>query len=120
MSNKLLRVLSLVAILGVSACASSSNTAADAAPKPGRIIPPRIQNAGTLRFTTNSRTFNFRIEVPVDEEGRADATGMRVMGNMANVTREEIISWLSRATFYPARQDGVPVRGTFRMDLQRR
>jgi hypothetical protein len=102
------------------ACARSSGATDGSAPKPGRITEPRINTAGQLRFTTTARRFDFRIEVPVDEQGRADVTGMRVMGNMPNTTREDIASWLSRATFHPARQDGVPVRGVFKMHLRNR
>jgi hypothetical protein len=58
--------------------------------------------------------------VPIDEAGQADISGMRVMGTMGSATREEIASWLARAAFAPARQDGVPVRGMFKMHLKGR
>jgi hypothetical protein len=58
--------------------------------------------------------------VPIDEAGQADVSGMRVMGTMGSATREEIASWLDRAAFAPARQDGVPVRGVFKMQLRSR
>jgi hypothetical protein len=118
-STRLIRVFVGIALIAAVACARSSG-ATDRSPKPGRISEPRINNAGQLRFSVPARNFDFRIEVPVDEQGRADVTGMRVMGNMPNTTREDIAAWLSRATFHPARQDGVPVRGIFKMQLRNR
>ncbi len=121
MRNRLLGIVSVVFALSAITACGSSPSAADQAPKPGRATEARlIRSPGPLRFQTSSRSFTFRIEVPVDEEGRADVSGMRVMGSMGTATREEIANWLSRATFAPAREDGVPVRGVYKMTLKSR
>lgn len=119
-SRHLIRSCLGIILVSAASCAGGSASTESGALKPGRITEPRINTAGQLRFSAPSRRFDFRIEVPIDEQGRADVTGMRVMGNMPNTTREDIASWLSRATFYPARQDGVPVRGVFKMQLRNR
>ena len=121
MSSRLLRIIGLAAVLGATAACGGRAASAELAPKASRPSAPRlIRAAGPLRFTTNTRRFDFRIDVSIDEEGRPDVSGMRVMGNMGSGTREEIASWLARATFTPARLNGVPVRGTFQMALKSR
>jgi hypothetical protein len=118
MISRLLAVCLAVMVAGSPGCASQS-ASADRAPKPGKIIPPRIHPAGGLRFETNVMKFDYLIEVPIDERGQPDISGMRIMGNMPPRTREDIAEWIGRATFDPARQDGVPVRGVFKMNLRR-
>ena len=121
MSFRLLRSLAIVATLSATAACGGGSRSADQAPQPARASEPRlIRSGGPLRFTTNTRRFDFRIDVSIDEEGRPDVSGLRVMGNMGSGTREEIASWLARATFAPARLNGVPVRGTYQMHIKSR
>jgi hypothetical protein len=118
MIARLLSICLALAMTTSAGCAHTSSSA-DSAPKPGKIIPPRIHPAGGLRFETNVMKFDYLIEVPIDERGQPDISGMRIMGNMPPRTREDIAEWIGRATFDPARQDGVPVRGVFKMNLRR-
>ena len=121
MRNRLLGIVSVVFALSALTACGSSSSATDQAPEPNRATEPRlIRSPGPLRFRTDSRSFNFRIELHIHEEGRAEVGGMRVLGSMGNATREEITSWLLGATFAPARQDGVPVRGVYKMILKSR
>jgi hypothetical protein len=103
----------------VSAGCAHPSSATDSGLKPGKIIPPRIHPAGPLQFETNTSKFDYIIELPIDEQGRPDISGMRVMGSMPSRTREDLAAWFARATFDPARQDGAPVRGVFKMNLRR-
>ena len=119
MKGRQLLSLCLTLMVAISAGCAHQSASANGAPKPGKIIPPRIHPAGNLRFETNTMKFDYLIEVPIDEQGRPDIRGMRVMGNMPARTREDLAEGIARATFDPARQDGVPVRGVFKMNLRR-
>lgn len=111
-------LLVVMAIISAS-CASSSNSSGGGK-KPDLIIDPKIKPAGPLRFTADRRFREFSIEVSVDETGRADVAGMRVIGDLPQITRDDIAAWLSASTFEPARQGGVPVRGVFKMQMRAR
>ena len=115
-------VLSAMIVLGVglTACAHPSASASDEASRLTRVIPPRIRSAGPLRFRAPASGLNVQIEVPISEDGIADASGMHAMGRMPADTRSDIEQWLLQTTFVPATQGGVPIRGIFKMNLRTR
>lgn len=103
---------------GPSACAHPSTSGSTSAPRAERVIPPKIRSAGPLQFRVPPGGLDVQIEVPVSENGIADASGMHAMGRLPGDTRRDIEQWLLQATFEPARQGGVPVRGIFKMNLR--
>jgi hypothetical protein len=118
-----LRLLSVgvFMIAGVlSAGCAHSSTSADSAPKAARIIPPRLLPSGPIQLRASRRASYANIELMVDENGRPDVTSIRVIGNIEEATRRDIATWLEQASFAPAKQEGVPVRGLFKMSMKLR
>ena len=59
------------------------------------------------------------VAVQVDPDGRPDLKTVRVVGRGAIENRGEIVSWLSRLTLAPARNEaGTPVRAEYRMSFR--
>ena len=78
-----------------------------------------MQQQGVLRLRTRSaRPFRGTVEVPIDENGRADIFRIRVMPQMDELLRRSIEEWIQGVEFTPARRDGVPVAGVFKMKFK--
>jgi hypothetical protein len=120
-SNVLARsVAALLFVLVFAACAHGGGSAAgDPAAVKSVVIPPRItQQQNVLRFRTRSGRFRGTVEVPVDETGRAEIFRIRVIPRMDDLMRRDIEEWLQGVTFIPAKRDGVPVAGVFKMSFR--
>lgn len=83
-------------------------------------VPPRMLPTGApLRLrSTSSRPFRGTVEIPVDVNGRPDEYSIRVIGNMNELTKRDLREWLAQTTFVPAKRDGVPVPGVFKMTFR--
>ena len=112
-------IATLLVVLALSGCAHS-RASGDPAPAPSVVVPPRVtQQQSVLRFRTRSPTrFRGTVEVPVDENGRAEVFRMRVMPRMDDLMRRDIEEWLQGVTFKPATRDGVPVAGVYKMTFR--
>jgi hypothetical protein len=121
--RRLRTLLTALALLGAAACASGG---AAAGPRPGRVQAPQMISttpAPELRLPAGAPGQNpvdVKIEVAVDVSGRADLSTLRVTGRGAAMNQAAIARWLESARFEPARQDGQPVRGTFRREISAR
>lgn len=116
-------LLTTLAMLGAAACASGGGAAG---PRAGAVQPPRMISTtrgpelSVSAATPGQNAVDVRIEVAVDVSGRADLSTLRVTGRGAAANQAAIARWLEAARFEPARQDGQPVRGTFRRELAAR
>jgi hypothetical protein len=121
-SNVLARsIVALLFIVVFAACAhGGASGAGDPASVKSVVIPPRItQQQSVLRFRTRSPgRFRGTVEIPVDENGRAEIFRIRVMPRMDDLMRQSIEEWLQGVTFIPAKRDGVPVAGVFKMSFR--
>ena len=96
-------------------CASASTN---------RVVPPTLLSRTTtlqlnMPSTGESRVpMTLLIEVEVDEEGRADVNTLKVSGQGTTENRSAIEHWLGTVTFRPAQQNGVPVRGVYKMKVE--
>jgi hypothetical protein len=114
-------VAALLFIVVFAACAhGGASGAGDPASVKSVVIPPRItQQQSVLRFRTRSPgRFRGTVEVPVDDNGRAEIFRIRVIPRMDDLMRQSIEEWLQGVTFIPARRDGVPVAGVFKMSFR--
>ena len=111
-------IVGMLVVLAASDCAHASapSTPEPAAEKSVYVQPRIAQQQGVLRIRTrSSRPFRGTVEVPIDENGRADTFRIRIMPSMDDLLRSSIIDWLQGVEFIPARRDGVPVAGVFKM-----
>ena len=99
-------------------CASASTN---------RSVPPRLMtrtNMPQLSMPSSpgaSRApMSLQIEVEVDEEGRADVNTLKLSGQGTTENRAAIEHWLGTVTFQPAQENGVPVRGVYKMRVEGR
>lgn len=121
--RRLRTVLTALAGLAAAACASGGGAAG---PRAGRTEPPQMISTARipeLRLSASAPgqdPVDLRIEVAVDENGRADLSTLRVSGRGAGANQPAIARWLAAARFRPAQRDGKPVRGIFRRDVAAR
>lgn len=121
--RRLRTLLAVGATLVAAACATGGGAAA---PRAGRTEPPQMISTDRipeLRLSAGAPgqdPVDVRIEVAVDESGRADLSTLRVSGRGAGANQPAITRWLEAARFRPAQRDGKPVRGTFRRDIAAR
>ena len=98
-------------------CASTSTN---------RVVPPRLMSrTTTLQLNmpstgASSVPMTLLIEVEVDEQGRADVNTLELSGQGTTENRSAIEHWLGTVTFRPAQQNGVPVRGVYKMKVEGR
>jgi hypothetical protein len=113
LSGRTLAVLSLTLL---SACARHKVLVPDA------MTPPRPQSESrpALVGATADNPVAVEALVDIDANGRADLSTLKVTGPGADGNREIIANWLRDAVFEPARKNGVPVRGQFRMSAEAR
>lgn len=80
------------------------------------IEPKMSPQSVPLRLRSRSSTrFHGEVQVPVDATGRPDVLGIRVIGTMDSLMKQDLQEWLSTTSFVPAKRDGVPVAGVFKM-----
>jgi hypothetical protein len=68
--------------------------------------------------SSSSRPFRGTVEIPIDDQGRADVFGMRVIGTMDDTMKKSLQEYLRTLEFSPATRDGVPVVGIFTMKFR--
>ncbi|NUO38867.1 MAG: hypothetical protein HOQ17_00390 [Gemmatimonadaceae bacterium] len=64
---------------------------------------------------TVQQPVNLDILVQIDTTGRADLSTLQITGPGADANRQPVADWLRTARFEPARLNGYPVRGWFRV-----
>ena len=111
-------------LLVTSCCIIALGCASASTP---RSAPPRLMtrtNMPQLSMPTGggaSRApMTLLIEVEVDEEGRADVNSLKLSGQGTTENRAAIEYWLGTVTFQPAQENGVPVRGVYKMRVEGR
>jgi hypothetical protein len=115
-TRRLAPTLALVSLVLVGGCASARTRAAE----PEELAPPRPRSASrpTLVGATIERPVSVELAVEVDEGGIPDVATLALTGAGADANRGVIVEWLRATVFAPARRNGVPVRGTFRMSAE--
>ncbi len=110
------RPVLLVALLLSAACAgaprdpdSGTATAASRAEPPQLRVPASTSTRATVRVD---------IEVMVDAAGRPDMKTFKATGLGADLNADALRTWIEAANFRPARLDGSPVPGLFKMRLE--
>ncbi len=120
-----IRLLFVLAALSFAdACASAANdpSAAPAEPAP-QVHPPELVR-GTrpdLRIpaSASSRaTVRIELEVMVDDAGRPDMRTFKATGLGADINYSALRAWIETSSFRPARLDGRPIAGLFKMRME--
>lgn len=109
------RGLFALAFLLVSAC--SVRPGINPTLEQEELTPPRPISGGgpALIGATPQAPVSVDILVQIDTVGRADLSTLQVTGQGADTNRPVITEWLRTARFEPARLNGYPVRGWFRV-----
>ena len=117
------RILCALGVMVVAACTHSSAGVTGSAPSTDQkgdvVVSPRMTGSGrqfSIR-STGGRPSGI-VEVPVDATGRADVFGIRFIGRFSDVTRRDITDYIADATFVPAKRNGIPERGVFKMTFR--
>jgi hypothetical protein len=117
MKSRLVRGLLTAAALLVSACAVRPGI--NPAVEQEELTPPTpiggMGGGPALVGATVQQPVNLDILVQVDTTGRADLSTLQVTGPGADANRSAVADWLRTARFEPARLNGYPVRGWFRV-----
>jgi len=118
MFSKFIRASVLIVCLDTAAaCASSSGSLTVPGASKAEIIPAKMKSTGGPAIMYMP-AFHGTVEVPIDETGRPLTSEARFIGNASSEARREITAWIERLSFDPATQNGVPVRGKFRMKFK--
>jgi hypothetical protein len=96
---------------------SSSHTVKGA---PDRLSPPIPAGNTPLVLAAQypDTIYAANITVDVDASGKALLNTLTLSGSAGEFNRQAIIDWLRKTTFRPAKRNGVPMRGTFRMTAE--
>jgi hypothetical protein len=119
--NRLLCALSLV---GAATFVVPSSAAAQGGlplpVTPDRLSPPiPLGNTHPVLVAENADTiYAVHVTVDIDANGKADLNTLTLTGAAAEINRKAMTDWLRETTFRPAKRNGVPERGTFRMTAE--
>ena len=122
MARRSVAVAMLVSGLLVAGCAHSagsvSNVVAD--DQSSILVPPKMLPSGAqMRLrSTSSRPFRGTVEIPVDVNGRPEPNRIRVTGTMSALMKRDLEEYIVQLLFIPAKRDGVPVPGVFKMTFR--
>jgi hypothetical protein len=117
MFSRLVRGLATAAVLAVSACAHAGiNPVA----QQEELTPPTPISGGgpALVGATPGHPVMLDIVVAIDTLGRPDLSTLQLTGQGADMNRPVVTDWLRGARFEPARLNGYPVRGWFRVNAE--
>ena len=120
MVNRSARAVLATAVLLLSAC--SLRPGINPAVEQEALTPPRPIGGGgpALIGATPQAPVSVEIIVQIDTLGIADLSTLRLTGQGAEMNRPVILDWLRAARFEPARLNGYPVRGWFRVSAEAR
>ena len=110
------RVAFLVVCIAIVGCASAGARDGYVAPRLTRNSMPQMSMPSAPSGSPSAMTLSFEVEV--DEEGRADVSTLTLTGQGTSENRSAIEHWLGTVAFRPAEQNGVPVRGVFKMTIR--
>ena len=120
--HRLLCTLSVAgfAALAAPTAASAQLPASTKEAEPERVTPPiPTGNARLVLTAENADTiYAATITVDVDASGNALLNTLVLGGSAGEFNRKAITEWLRKTTFRPAKRNGVPVRGTFRVTAE--
>jgi hypothetical protein len=107
----------------VSACAHPatvpSEPVSSADVGAGVVIPPKmISSIGMFKLRSRGGRPRGKVEVPVDASGRPDLSRIRFIGNFDDLMKEDLIDYLGRQAFTPAKRNGLPTAGVFEMTFR--
>ena len=111
------RVAFLVVCIAIVGCASAGARDGYVGPRlTTRNSMPQMSMPSAPRGSPSAMELAFEVEV--DEEGRADVSTLKLTGQGTSQNRSAIEHWLGTVAFRPAEQNGVPVRGVFKMTIR--
>ena len=119
MRVRLMAVCVVSAGVLVSTGCAHNGTSADtsSAPKEAPIRPPKILPGPPMRITSPGRV-DATVSVLVRADGTPDMSTFRVTGLVSQSTWADLRSWIAQSLFEPARQAGIPVPATAKMELR--
>lgn len=114
MRSRLTRGLLTAAALLVSAC---THAGINPTVEQEELTPPTPITSGgpALVGATPDRPVSLDILVAIDTLGHAELSTLQITGPGAEMNRKVVTDWLRSAEFDPARLNGYPVRGWFRV-----
>ena len=112
-------IVPVVCALSLACASASSSSSGYQAPRLASRTDVPILSTSTSSAASRA-PFRVEIQVEVDPNGRADVSTLKLTGPGALESRGALESWIATSTFQPARQNGVPVRGLFKMTIERR
>jgi hypothetical protein len=109
-----------MAALATPPAASAQIPSSTAQGTPDRVSPPiPLGNTPLVLAAQYPDTiYAANITVDVDASGKALLNTLTLSGSAGEFNRKTITDWLRRTTFRPAKRNGVPIRGTFRMTAE--
>lgn len=116
MLNHVGRTLAVLSLTLFTSCARNRVIEPDAMTPPH----PRSESRPALVGATADTPVVVEVLVDIDRNGRADLSTLKVIGSGADANRALIADWLRTAVFEPARKNGAPIRGQFRMSAEAR
>lgn len=81
--------------------------------------PQRLSGDGpALVGATPEDPIALEVAVLIDVRGKADLSTLEITGAGVELNRRIVEDWLREAVFTPARRNGIPVPGWFRVELE--
>jgi hypothetical protein len=127
MSSAVRSLIVSLALLAAAACASAPKGEDSQTSAGGTISPPQLISGGPrpeLRVPPplpgRSVVARLDIEVMVDAMGNPDIATFKVTGRGSELNQDALRTWIAAQRFRPARLDGQPVPGLFKMSMEAR
>ena len=111
-------VLNLIAAAACAHGGASGASRTDAADNSVYVAPKVMGAPPVMRLRTQSARFRGTIEIPISADGRADVFGLRSTQVIDPLMKTDLQDWLQQVSFIPAKRDGVPVAGVFKMTFR--
>jgi hypothetical protein len=116
-------VLLALNLITISACAhppkGSSEVSGSEVHTDDVVIQPRMLGSKTqLMLRSRGVRPQGTIEIPVNASGIPDVFGMRFIGTFDDLTRQDLSDWIGQSMFAPAKRNGLPAAGVFKMTFR--
>ena len=119
MPRRLSEALLLAVSIVVIACAYPNRGSDSAVDSGDRISPPTMRlREDRLNVRRNGGgLYGVTVEVPIDAYGQPMVDQIQFRGVLPASAQQDVVAWLVRGSFEPARKNGAPVPGVYILHL---